>query len=488
MSIYNKLKKFLPSNSFGRSVSLLAGGTAAGQLLVVISSPILTRLYTPDDFGLFAVYTSILALLGVIASMRYQVAIPLPESDYEAANLAILSVTIVIGLTLVIFLITGLYGNFVSDLLSTPSLNDYIWLISFGFLTLGIYQIFHYWAVRAKAFQTIAETKITQSFSMVAVQLLGHGIGSGGLIIGQLTGHCFGTIRLMLLARQKNFHFFKFVSRKGMIKAAFRYRHFPIYSSWGALLNNSGTQLPPLLLAANFGPSIAGFYMLSQRMLAMPSRLLGRAIGDVFFSETQRAKKNGLLSDLVESIYKRLSLIGAPPAILLALIAPELFEIVFSEAWREAGVYTQALLPFFLIRFIASPLSSLHLSLEKQSKGFLFYSALFTSQFIGLIIGIVSGEAYLAVLLYSVSSCICWGLFLIWTISLSQNSAIKLVLKTTTQSCCITLILCSPLIITLFSTKNELALIFSTLLSTISIAAYSILLYLRWTKKEENPL
>ena len=98
------LKKILPKNRFARSVSFLAGGTAAGQAITVLAAPLLTRLYSPEDFGLLAVYTSLLMTIGVIASLRYQLAIPLPKSDEEAAHVVVLSLFIVLGISLASFI------------------------------------------------------------------------------------------------------------------------------------------------------------------------------------------------------------------------------------------------------------------------------------------------------------------------------------------------------------------------------------------------
>lgn len=97
-----RLERWLPRGSFVRNVAVLAGGTAAGQAIVVLASPVLTRLYTPEDFGVLAVYASLLCVLSTVATLRYELAIPLPKRDEDAAALVVLCLVIVLGMSLLV--------------------------------------------------------------------------------------------------------------------------------------------------------------------------------------------------------------------------------------------------------------------------------------------------------------------------------------------------------------------------------------------------
>jgi len=142
-STKSALRALLPKNAFARGVSVLVGGTAGAQVLTVLAAPLLTRLYSPEDFGLLAVYASMLALIGVISSLRYELAIPLPEDDGEAANVAALSL-ILVGLSA---LLTGALvwqlGPAIADLLGVPALAGYLWLLPVAVLLSGAYQVFN---------------------------------------------------------------------------------------------------------------------------------------------------------------------------------------------------------------------------------------------------------------------------------------------------------------------------------------------------------
>src|SRR5690606_40130625 len=94
-----RLGALLPRNHFARGVSVLVGGAAGSQLLMLLAAPLLTRLYTPEDFGLLAICVGVLAMFGAIASFRYEGAITLPEDNVEAANVAALCLVTVLLMT-----------------------------------------------------------------------------------------------------------------------------------------------------------------------------------------------------------------------------------------------------------------------------------------------------------------------------------------------------------------------------------------------------
>ena len=416
-----QIKKFLPKNPFARSVSVLAGGTAAGQGIIVLASPLLTRLYSPEDFGLLAVYASLLGILGVVASLRYQLAIPLPDKEEEAALVVVLSLLVVLGMSFLTALAVLIFGQYIAEVTNTPTLARYMWLLPLGLLLLGIYQVFYYWAIRTREFTAIARTKLTQSVSMVAVQLGGYALGPLALLLGQVFGKAAGTTSLGMLAIRNQWSLFRSVSLQDVFHAAKRYRRFPIFSTWGGVFNAAGAQLPPLLFAAMFSTSAAGIFMLTHRVLAMPMQLIGRAIADVFFSRAAEARREGNLAPLVANIHEKLAHIAMPLALILILIGPDLFTIVFGSDWRQAGEFARWLSIFLYFQFITSPLSQLVSVLEKQVQGTVFQTALMAAQLTGILIGVIYNNLILSVALFSIGSAVCYLGFLIWIVSTTKN-------------------------------------------------------------------
>ena len=154
-----------------------------------------------------------------------------------------------------------------------------------------------------------------------------------------------------------------------MCSAANRYRRFPIYSSPAALLTTAWLQLPALILAAFYGPQVAGWFALGQLVLGAPVALLGDSVGQVYLAEATRLAREppGALYRLFVSTAVRLFLLGAIPVILIALGGPDLFKFVFGPSWGETGLYVQLLAPMFVLRFVVAPISqTLSVVLERQ--------------------------------------------------------------------------------------------------------------------------
>lgn len=422
MSVPSRLGRLLPKNRFARSVSVLVGGTVAGQAVIVLASPLLTRLYEPDDLGLLAVFVALLGIITVLASLRYQLAIPLPEEDDEAANVVVLSLLMVLVTTAVTTAAVFLFREPISRIMNAPALADYLWLLPLGVLLFGTYQVFNYWAIRIKAFPAVARTKLTQSVSMVAVQLAGFTLGPISLLIGQVSGRAVGTIGLVKHSVMGRSSSFLQVGRSGLFDAARRYKQFPIYSTWGAAFNTVGTQAPFLLLSASFGAASAGAYLLAHRVLTAPLGLIGKGIADVFFANAATAARNGSLAPLVAAVHERLAQIAMPHALVLVLAGPELFAFVFGQEWRQAGVFAQWMAPWCYLILVTSPLSTLFSVLGRQRAEMVFQGWLLTSRTAALLLGAYYGDLLVAVALFSSTSAFCYVVFLMWIMRASGNT------------------------------------------------------------------
>ncbi len=416
------LERLLPKSPFVRSVSVLAGGTAAGQLLVLLSSPLLTRLYTPEDFGLLGLYIALLSSIGVLASLRYELAIPLPEDDEEAAHVAVLALVLVLGTTLLTTVVILSIRTPIAQALNAPGLADYLWLLPVGLLLMGTYQVLNYWAIRTQAFPVIARTRFMQGVGAVTVQIGGYALGPLALLLGHVAGQAAGTSTLGLLAVRKHRAVLKRLSLNGVLRALQRYRRFPIYSTWGSVLNTVSHQVPLLLLSAFFGATTAGIYLLAHRVLALPMQLIGKSIADVFFSTAAEANREGRLGQLVATTHQTLVHVAMPPMLLVVLTAPELFALVFGEPWRQAGQFAQWLAVSVYFQFVLSPISNLFALLEKQAHALALQILLLVSRTVALVVGGYLHDVVLGIALFAVGSAACYSIFLLWVIRLSGNS------------------------------------------------------------------
>ncbi|MBA3521152.1 MAG: oligosaccharide flippase family protein [Gemmatimonadales bacterium] len=394
----------MPAGSFAHSVAMLATGTAIGQLLLALAVPVLARLYTPADYGALAVYSSTLAVLAVLASLRYEVAIPLAEDDEVAGSLLALTLLLLAAMAALVSLLVWLGGGTFVAAVKVPALRPYLWLIPVAFLATGAYQALSYWAIRRRAFGHVARTRLSQGTGQVVTQVAAGlaGAGTPGLLIGDLIGRAVGGGGLALLAWRDRPS--ARVTRASLVKAAVRYRRFPLLTTWSGLLNVGSLQLPSILFAAGFGAAAAGLYGLSFKMLVLPTMLVAQAVGQVFVSRAAAAAREPeRLRQLTERTTLALFACGLPVFGVVALGGPRLFAILMGAEWELAGRYAQVLAPWFALWLVSSPLSGLLSIREWQGSALAFSAVEFTLRLGALLAGIRRGSPMLAVALLSAS-------------------------------------------------------------------------------------
>lgn len=412
--LHLRLSKTLRNSAFARSVAVLAGGTVLGQGLMLLASPLLTRLYTPSGFGSLAAYTSIFSILVVLASLRYELAIPLPEDDETASNLLALSLIIVSSTSFLVGLAVWLLRDHIARWTNAPALESYLWLLPLSFLGIGVYQALGYWAVRKRAFSRIAQTRLSQSIGMVLTQVgLGLlGLDPMGLLLGDVAGRLGGSGTLATLTWRRDRELLKRVSMPGLRRAASRYRRFPLLSSGSGLLNSAGLQLPVLLFAAFYSPQVAGWFALGQRAIGTPMAMVGQAVAQVYLGEASRlAQENPqALHGLFLRTARKLLLVGGIPIAIFALSGPWLFTFVFGESWYEAGTYVQLLTVMFVMQFVIVPLSPTLNVLERQDLQLVWDAGRLVLVVGGLVLAHALGwSVSRAVLVYGVAMLVAYG-------------------------------------------------------------------------------
>jgi len=421
-----------PRGTFARGVGTLIGGTAGSQLLTMLAAPVVMRLFSPTDFGMLAVYAGLLGIVTVVASLCYELAIPLPDTHQEAANIAVLALVIVVAISALSLLIVAWAGGPITHMLGVPKLARYFWLLPIGIIMVGVYQVFNLWALRTKSFSAITGTRLKQSLTSVAIQIGGYSFGPVALLVAHAAGQGMGGLSLGRAALR--FSEFRHVSLAGMAATMHRYRHFPIFSTWAGLLNSGGVQMPSLMFAALFGPQAAGLYVLTNRVLSMPLTVVGSAIGTYLFATGAEARRQNRIAPLVADVYGKLANIAMPPAMVFLLAGPNLFAFVFGESWREAGEFARWLSPWLYVAFVTSPLNVLFDVLERQRLELYFEILLFTLRAIAIIFGAWTGDVLLTVGLFSLGGVAARVTTLIWLAIVSGNPITMLIRPTLTAA------------------------------------------------------
>lgn len=365
-----RTSRLIPKSGFVRNVTMLASGTGLGQALFVLASPLLTRIYTPEDFGALAVYTSMLAMSVIAATWRYELAIPLPEDDTTAADLLALCLGIAVTASCVAALLVLVLGDHISDWTNSPALRPYLWLLPIGIMVSSTFQTFNFWAIRHRRFAQLATAKFSHAVGTLIVQL---GLGvlalrPLGLLLGQVVGRATGTGLLARVMWQKDLAALRCTNLQRVRWVAKRYVRFAMFSTPAAFLTTAWLQIPALLLATFYGPEVAGWFALGQLCLGAPIMLLGDSVGEVYVGEAARLARETpkQLYSLFLNTAGRIFLLGLVPIGVVALGGSELFKFAFGDSWGEAGIYVRLLAAMFLLRLAVAPVSRTLSIIERQ--------------------------------------------------------------------------------------------------------------------------
>lgn len=366
-------------SKFVRSAFVLVGGTAAAQALTVLALPILTRLYSPEQFDALAVYVAILSMIQVLACMRLDIAIPLPTTDGQAANVLALALLSAVSVAAVVGGLLLVFGSALFTAIDQPELQQNGWLLPFGIWLAGSYAALQFWNTRKSRFPAIARTRLAQAGTGLTAQLGLAGLGAGA--IGLMFGHALmagaGVASLARQVWKQDRSAVGKVTPKRMWHALGRYRRFPLYSTWDALANNAAIQLPVLIIAAlAVGPE-AGFVLLAARAVGTPVTLIGGSLAQVYVSQAADKRREGRLGQFTGQIVQGLCKVGIGPLVFLAVVAPSAFAIVFGEEWRRAGELVAWMTPWFLLKLLSSPISNvMHVLAMQRAMLFLMVTGL----------------------------------------------------------------------------------------------------------------
>jgi O-antigen/teichoic acid export membrane protein len=384
-----------------RSVGILVTGTVIAHSITALVTPVLSRLYSPADFSLLAVFSGVLSIISVAACLRFDIAIPLPDKDADATNILALALSSAVGVSIMIGIPCLLMPEQISRLLNQMSIQSYLWLLPPGVLLAAIYSLLQNWFVRKKRFGLISTSRIGQSVGAAGTQV---GLGfAGAAPLGLIVGHIMnsGAACLVLgckLARSEG-RLWKTISVPRMRAMASSHHRFPKYSTFEALSNSAAIHVPIIIIAAVAAGPDAGHIMMGMYVLQAPVALIGTAIAQVYLSHAPAEHRAGKLDKFTAEILGKLLKVGAGPLFFAAIISPVAFPIVFGEEWRRAGHLVSWMAPWFLMQFIVYPISmALHVTNRQRTafmlQAFSFFFRISTVSAFGYIAPSIIAEAY----------------------------------------------------------------------------------------------
>lgn len=350
----------LIKGSFFKNVTVLMSGTAIAQGLAFAASPILSRLYDPSAFGLFGLFTAACGILAVVASGKYELAILLPKKDEDAANVLWLSLLIILGVSLFSVLLVLLFQNNIANMLGSPELAPLLWWAPVSILCTGLYNAFNYWTTRRKQFKRLSYSRVIQSIGREGTQLslgIGTNLQGAGLVFGQIIGQAGSAGALIGQTYREDYSLLKKSYNKDRLKElAFEHKDFPKYNAPQNFLNAVSQNVPAILLAYFFNPSVVGLYWFTYKILVAPNQLIGNSIRQVFYQRANELVNEGKsVFKLFVNTTKSLAIIGIIPFLLILISGPEIFSFIFGNEWLEAGEYAQWLILWWFFLFINPP-------------------------------------------------------------------------------------------------------------------------------------
>ncbi|WP_426517610.1 lipopolysaccharide biosynthesis protein [Diaminobutyricibacter sp. McL0618] len=402
-------------------VTRILTGSLAGQGVVLAISPILTRLYGPNDFGLLAVITSMSAVLGAVATLSWERGIVLPHSDVLARSLFRLAVASTLAVSLVVAVAAFVARDALSRLLSVEEFAMYWWTLPLTVLAIGLFRAYTSWLVRKRQYGGLAIRNAAQGLTQAAFNLAAPlaGLGPLGLILGPAIGR-FAGLGGILGRREKVPH----PTARTLRVAAARYRKFPLVSTWSSLLNSFGLQAPVLFFSAFYGAAELGLVALTIRVMAAPVGILTDAVSQYFEGAFGMAlrNRNRSLVRMVATISLRCSLLALAGGLIVAFAGPWLFTLVFGAQWEQAGVYAQVMVWGYVAQLAVSPISRGLLLLERVGLQLGWDSGrlILTNGSI-LVAGLLGAPALGALTALTAAQIVCYGVLLVMVLICARN-------------------------------------------------------------------
>jgi len=463
-------------SKFFSNMAKVSTSTLMGQLIGLIVTPVLSRIYSPADFGIFQLFVSIVGVIAPIACLSYYYAIILPEKNEDSANVVILCLFLIAVTAFVTTIFFYVFMGPIEQYLNSPGFSLYLPLLPLAILFSGYAYIFGYWASKKEQYGEIAKANVYSTFTGKGFSI-GYGILGPtpfGLILGSIINDA--TIVFILIKKAfADFSLFYHTSYEKIKEMVIRYKKFPQYSLGADLAGSVAIQFIPFALAFNFSAAIIGYYAMAYTILRLPTRLIGNAIGTVFFQQASLEKnQTGGIKMVVKSVYTRLISLGIFICLVLMIAGPEIFSFILGPQWETAGLYAQILAPSFFVSFIAFPLAYIYPVLEKQSISFWFNLILLISSVFALIVGGLMHSPVISMILLSVTGTIFWGWMNMYSLKIAGVSLADAGYEIV-RHLIFGLVVCLPLFIAIFLSFPSVIII--AIIALVSIVYYLIVIY-----------
>lgn len=376
-----RIRDRLAGHPFLANVAVVAGGTAAAQAIAVLSSPVLTRIFGPDRFGEYGVFTSVAAVMAAVSCLAYEHAIVLPSRHEDAVRVVRVSLAWALVTGVVALVVFVPFGRRIAPLVGLEAGSPYLLAIPFTMLFSGVAQTFDQWLIRTRQFRASSRIAVVQQLVTNGSAMLVGLVSPRALVLimgyaaGRLAQAAMGvwSSRGSLIAATAGKSRLLQVPTAEDREVSAAYRDFPLYRAPQLLLSALAQGVPVVLLSAFFGPAAAGLYSIGRRVIMLPSAVIQQAVNKVFLQKVATAANEGQdLRRLIVRATAGLAAVGVIPFGAVVLFGPMLFGWVFGPEWVRAGEYARWLAVWAFFSFTNGPsvMAVPVLSLQGQYLGF----------------------------------------------------------------------------------------------------------------------
>ena len=385
-----QIQRILTKGTFASDVAVMTSGTGLGQLIFLGFSPILMRLFTPGAFGNLALVMSISAIISIVITLRYEMAIPIASEDKKAINLFILSIGLSTMFTIVLLMLFLFIKTTIISFLNFPDSKILFFIPLTAFIEATI-NTFHYWFIREKRFAIPSISRILFYSGMVGTQfLLFFTINEKiiALLAGFIIGQLFSLLFLVIIFFKEKNNISLYFNFKMIFEEAKKYKKFPLFSTWNAGINTLARNLPPILLNLFFTKAIVGQFYIAMRLMNIPLNILQSSVSQVFYQRvSELIKQKQSPKQFFNTTVLKLGAIIFVPLLIIFFWGESILSFILGDKWNLAGQLISILAPLYFFRFIISPVSTIFAATGKQHFALIWQTAYALSTFLCFYIG-----------------------------------------------------------------------------------------------------
>ncbi len=363
-SVLKKHKVFL-----GHVATMMSGKSIASAI-ALLTMPIIARLFSPEDFGVAAIFLSLSVFVSNVGTLRYESALVLPKQEPEALLLMALAYRLMATLCIVMLIVIAVYQSADISIELLESLGIWVWLWPLGVLLLTMIEIQENWLGRKRQFGVVAAS-IVVGTSVTGGSRIGFGLFGGSSTFGLIVGHMLG--QLCRLAVQKRATSeglratFRRIAFSELRSVAIKYSDFPKLNAPAALLSAATQQLPVVFFGMLFAPAVVGYYAMATRLTHVPSVILAQSVRRVFLQKAAEIHNRGRSLTFAFLITTGgLACVAALPFTVLWFFGEPFSTLLLGDRWAQAGRYLEIISPWLLVLIVSAPANPIFIVLRRQ--------------------------------------------------------------------------------------------------------------------------